>query len=130
MLCAGACSRSNTVQHLFSSGTAVHADAPGRDTQVHEAPAQDARIHDAQATAESTPEPHHIRSTGTIQAVRVSNVVVPTLRGPGGALTLITMIHNGSIVKQGDILAEFDPTQQVDDARDARAKVDDLGHQT
>jgi len=27
------------------------------------------------------------------------------------------------------VLAEFDPTQQVDDARDARAKVDDLSHQ-
>lgn len=49
--------------------------------------------------------------------------------GPGGALTLIHMIHNGTIVKQGDILAEFDPTQQVDDARDAKAKVDDFGHQ-
>ncbi len=56
-------------------------------------------------------------------------MTVPSLRGPGGALTLISMIHNGSIVKQGDTIAEFDPTQQVDDARDARAKVDDLNHQ-
>jgi HlyD family secretion protein len=114
MLCAGACSRRGAVEGLFQSGSAVHADAPSKA----EAPA-----------GESASDPRRVRSTGTIQAVRVSNVVVPSLRGPGGALTLITMIHNGSIVKQGDVLAEFDPTQQVDDARDARAKVDDLGHQ-
>ncbi len=90
--------------------TPVHA----ADTKPAEAPASDSR---------------HIRSTGTIQAVRVSNVTVPSLRGPGGSLTLIHMIPNGTKVHKGDLLAEFDPTQQVDDARDARAKVDDLNHQ-
>jgi multidrug resistance efflux pump len=71
----------------------------------------------------------HIRATGTVQALRVSNVQVPSLRGPGGRLTLIRLIPNGSRVKPGDLIAEFDRTQQVDDARDARARVDDLNHQ-
>src|ERR1044071_340526 len=79
--------------------------------------------------ADPTPNVRHIRATGTVQALHVSNVQVPALRGPGGRLTLLRLIPNGSRVNPGDLLAEFDRTQQVDDARDARAKVDDLGHQ-
>jgi HlyD family secretion protein len=79
--------------------------------------------------ADSTPSVRHIRATGTVQALRVSNIQVPQLRGPGGRLTLIRLIPNGSHVKPGDLIAEFDRTQQVDDARDARAKVEDLNHQ-
>lgn len=95
--------------------SSVHADAPAASPDT--------------ATTTDPTGARHIRSTGTVQAVHVSNIVVPSLRGPGGALTLIRMIPNGTMVKQGDIVAEFDPTQQIDDARDARAKVDDLGHQ-
>jgi len=79
--------------------------------------------------ADLAPNVRHIRATGTVQALHVSNVQVPQLRGPGGRLTLLRLIPNGSRVNPGDLLAEFDRTQQVDDARDARAKVDDLGHQ-
>jgi HlyD family secretion protein len=79
--------------------------------------------------ADSTSSVRHIRSTGTVQALHVSNIQVPQLRGPGGRLTLIRLIPNGSQVKPGDLIAEFDRTQQVDDARDARAKVEDLNHQ-
>jgi multidrug resistance efflux pump len=32
-------------------------------------------------------------------------------------------------VKTGDVLAEFDRTTQLDNARDAQAKFDDLSHQ-
>jgi len=71
----------------------------------------------------------HIRSTGTIRAVHVSNVLVPTITGTGVKLTLTKIIPNGTLVHEGDILAEFDRTQQFDDARDAKAKMDDLGHQ-
>jgi HlyD family secretion protein len=71
----------------------------------------------------------HIRSTGTIRAVHVSNVLVPTIKGTGVKLTLTKIIPNGTLVHEGDVLAEFDRTQQFDDARDAKAKVDDLGHQ-
>ena len=70
-----------------------------------------------------------IRATGTVQAVHVSNVQVPSVTGQGGKMTLIGLVPNGSRVKQGDILAEFDRTQQLDNARDAQAKFDDLSHQ-
>src|SRR5437764_10557032 len=79
-----------------------------------------------------SPEPavrRQIRATGTVQAVHVSNVQVPAVTGQGGKMTLVGLVPNGSRVKQGDILAEFDRTQQLDNARDAQAKFDDLSHQ-
>lgn len=71
----------------------------------------------------------HTRSTGTIRAVHVFNVLVPTIRGSNVRLTVTRIIPNGTMVHEGDIIAEFDRTQQADDARDAKAKMDDLGHQ-
>ena len=44
-------------------------------------------------------------------------------------MTLTKLIPNGSKVKAGDLIAVFDSTQQIDLARDAQAKFDDLGHQ-
>ncbi len=90
-------------------------------------------VHEISASADSSspvlsPE-RHIRSTGTVQAVRVHNITVPQIRGPGGQLTLTRLIPNGTTVKEGDLIAEFDKVQQMDDARDAKAKVDDLNHQ-
>jgi multidrug efflux pump subunit AcrA (membrane-fusion protein) len=77
-----------------------------------------------------SPRPkREVRVTGTIQAVHFSKVVVPAIYGQGGALTLTGLIPNGSHVKEGDLIAEFDATQQLDSARDAQAKYDDLGHQ-
>src|SRR5206468_584923 len=49
--------------------------------------------------------------------------------GQNGRLTLTRLIANGSLVKEGDVIAEFDPTQQLDAAFTARAKYEDLGHQ-
>jgi HlyD family secretion protein len=83
----------------------------------------------ADSTAPATEAPLHIRSTGSVQAVKVHNVTVPQIRGPGGQLTLTHFIANGTAVKEGDVIAEFDKVQQMDDARDARARVDDLSHQ-
>lgn len=70
-----------------------------------------------------------IRVTGIIQAVHASKVFVPQIWGQGGQVTLTKLIPNGSHVKEGDLIAVFDSTQQADNARDAMAKYDDLGHQ-
>ena len=71
-----------------------------------------------------------VRITGTIQAVRSSKVLIPAIYGStSGPLTLTHLIPNGSSVKEGDLIAAFDPTQQMDNARDAQAKFDDLSHQ-
>lgn len=70
-----------------------------------------------------------IRLTGTIQAVHYFTVQVPQITGQGGRVTLTKLIRNGVSVKKGDLLAEFDRTQQLDNARDTQAKFDDLAHQ-
>ena len=70
-----------------------------------------------------------VRVTGTVEAVRSSKILVPQIFSQGGPMTLTKLIPNGSKVKEGDLIAIFDSTQQVDLARDAQAKFDDLGHQ-
>ncbi len=70
-----------------------------------------------------------IRATGLVRAVKVSSIQVPQIAGQGGRMTLVRLVPNGTHVKQGDMLAEFDRTKQLDDALEAEAKYDDLGHQ-
>jgi multidrug resistance efflux pump len=79
------------------------------------------------------PGKREIRATGTIQAVRAFTVQVPQISGQtnqnNGRLTLIRLVANGTSVKQGDLLAEFDRTVQLDAALEAKAKYEDLSHQ-
>src|ERR1035438_4698562 len=67
---------------------------------------------------------HEVRLTGTVQAVRFFTVQVPQIGGQGGRVTLTKIIANGVRVKSGDLLAEFDRTQELDNARDAQGKID------
>jgi HlyD family secretion protein len=78
---------------------------------------------------EATGAKREIRLTGIIEAVHSSKILVPQIFGPGGPMTLTHLIRNGSEVKEGDIIATFDATTQIDAAREAQAKYDDLGHQ-
>lgn len=84
------------------------------------------------ATA-SAVEPSHgqreVRLTGTVEAIHSSKVIVPQTLGQGGQLTLTRLIPNGTHVEQGDLIAEFDPTQQIDNALAAKGKYEDLSHQ-
>ena len=75
------------------------------------------------------PAKREIRLTGALEAVRSTKIVVPTIYGSGGQQTLTRLVANGARVKAGDVIAEFDPTQQLDNARDAQARYEDLGHQ-
>lgn len=83
----------------------------------------------SQPSTPGDPLKREIRITGVVQAVRSYKILVPQIYGPGGALTLTRFIANGSRVKEGDLVASFDATTQLDNARDAQAKYDDLGHQ-
>ncbi len=71
-----------------------------------------------------------VRATGTIQPVRFLSVQVPRMSGQeSGRLTLTRLVPNGSQVRAGDLIVEFDRTQQLDKAREAQAKFDALTHQ-
>jgi multidrug resistance efflux pump len=64
-----------------------------------------------------------------VQAVKALTMRVPQIHGEGGNLTLTKFVPTGTRVKEGDVLAEFDRTKQLDSAREAHAKYEDLRHQ-
>jgi HlyD family secretion protein len=70
-----------------------------------------------------------LRSNGTVQAVNALTIRVPQIEGQGGNMTVTKLIPSGADIKEGDVLAEFDRTKQVDNAREAQAKYEDLRHQ-
>src|ERR1700730_3213029 len=70
-----------------------------------------------------------LRSNGTVQAVNSLTIRVPQLEDQAGNMTLMKLIPSGIDVKTGDVLAEFDRTKQLEKARDAHAKYEDLRHQ-
>jgi multidrug efflux pump subunit AcrA (membrane-fusion protein) len=85
---------------------------------------------------EQAPSPGSVRVTGLIRAVRVYALQTPQIAqvsqgggGMGNRLTLVTLVPNGARVKQGDVVAEFDNTRQLDETLEVQAKYDDLGHQ-
>jgi multidrug efflux pump subunit AcrA (membrane-fusion protein) len=81
------------------------------------------------AVAVAPAKPREVRLTGTVEALHSSKVLVPQIWGQGGPVTLTKLIPNGVRVKEGDLIAQFDNTAQVDAARAAVAKFEDLGHQ-
>jgi hypothetical protein len=56
-----------------------------------------------------------------------SPIIVPQIVGQNGRLTLRRLIANGAKVQEGDLIAEFDPTQQLDAAFNARARFERPG---
>lgn len=80
--------------------------------------------------APAEPAPHRqVRATGTIEAIHSFSVQVPQIAGQGGRVTLTALAPNGARVAAGDVIAEFDQTQQLDNALQAKTKFDDLAHQ-
>jgi HlyD family secretion protein len=80
----------------------------------------------------ATPETlvrRQVRATGTVQAIHSFTVQTPQIAGQGGRLTLTGLAPNGAKVAAGDVIAEFDRTQQFDNAMQAKAKFEDLSHQ-
>ncbi len=97
--------------------------------QRHAAPAQ-AAPPPVQAASDAKPGKRQVWASGSIRAVREFTVRVPAIAGQtGGRLTLVKVLPSGTAVEPGDILAEFDRTQQMDSARESEAKLDDLNHQ-
>ena len=79
--------------------------------------------------SQQTSARRQVRATGTVQAIRSVSVQTPQIMGQGGRLTLTSLAPNGLKVNVGDVIAEFDATQQLDNAMQAKAKYDDLSHQ-
>jgi HlyD family secretion protein len=81
------------------------------------------------AAPSGAPRSRTVRLSGILEAVRSTRVVVPQITGPTFQMTLTRLVPNGSVVKKGDIIAEFDPLEQLDQARQSAARYDDLSFQ-
>jgi len=87
-----------------------------------------ARKQHGEAAPLKHPEKRYIRATGVVEAINSFTVTVPSITGQNGRATLVRIVRNGVGVRKGDPLAEFDRTQQEDNAREAGGKYDDLCH--
>jgi HlyD family secretion protein len=122
-ICAFRVTRTHSVvcaQITLLAGLTIFLPGCGRPSSAANLPVA------AKPAAQPTRE---VRATGSVQALRYFIVQTPYIAGQGGQLTLIHLVENGTKVKEGDMLAEFDSTLQQDNARDASSKYDDLGHQ-
>jgi len=70
-----------------------------------------------------------LRVGGTTVAVHSFTLRIPQIPGQSSQFVLVWIIPNGAKVKQGDVLAQFDATAEIQNALDAKAKFDDLSHQ-
>jgi HlyD family secretion protein len=113
---------------LLASGlvfTSCSKAPPQSETQQRPVPAP------AQSSAFISPTSGHriVRATGIIRALEWQMIRVPQISGSGVRFTLTQVIPNGTKVSKGDILIEFDRVSLLDDERDAKAKLGDIGHQ-
>src|SRR5688500_6131935 len=83
----------------------------------------------APASSDGTARSRTIRWTGMRAAVRSPRVTVPQVTGPTFRMTLTRLVPIGSTVAKGDLIAEFDPLEQLTQARESAARHDDLSHQ-
>ncbi len=90
-----------------------------------------ATIHAASPPVDAKPAEiqREIRVTGVVQAVHSTKILVPQITGQYNRMTLTHIAPNGTQVSEGDPIATFDATDQMDAAQAANAKMDDLGHQ-
>lgn len=99
----------------------VSCGRPQQETVVAATPAP--------APVEVAHMPREVRLTGIVEALRSSRIVVPQISGQNNRMTLTRIVANGAHVEPGDVIAEFDLLEQMDSARTAKAKQEDLDHQ-
>ena len=71
-----------------------------------------------------------VRLSGTVEAIQSMTISAPRLSGPNANSLVITrLVRPGSVVEPGDLIVEFDRQQQVTNALDRRAELQDLEQQ-
>ncbi|MDR0843245.1 MAG: efflux RND transporter periplasmic adaptor subunit [Acidobacteriota bacterium] len=71
-----------------------------------------------------------LRLIGTVEAVRSQRIAAPTLAGQaGGNMVATKIVPNGSRVRAGDVLVEFDLQTQTKNILDRQAEYDSLVQQ-
>jgi len=71
-----------------------------------------------------------VRLSGTVEAIESTTISAPRLSGPNTASLVITrLVRAGSGVQPGDLIVEFDRQQQLSNALERRAELNDLEQQ-
>ncbi|MCA1561878.1 MAG: HlyD family efflux transporter periplasmic adaptor subunit [Acidobacteria bacterium] len=74
-----------------------------------------------------------VRLSGTVEAVESTTIAAPRLAGPAGptsnSLVITRLVRAGSTVSPGDLIVEFDRQDQIKNALDRRAELQDLEQQ-
>jgi HlyD family secretion protein len=71
-----------------------------------------------------------LRLSGTVEAIQAMTIAAPRLTGPNANSLVITrLVKPGSGVAPGDLIVEFDRQQQLTNALDRRAELQDLDQQ-
>lgn len=71
-----------------------------------------------------------VRLSGTVEAVESTTIAAPRLSGPSSNSLVITrLVRPGSTVSRGDLVVEFDRQDQIKNALDRRAELQDLEQQ-
>jgi HlyD family secretion protein len=71
-----------------------------------------------------------VRLSGTVEAVESTTIAAPRLSGPNSNSLIITkLVRPGSTVSPGDLIVEFDRQEQLKNALDRRAELQDLEQQ-
>ncbi len=71
-----------------------------------------------------------VRLSGTVEAVESTTIAAPRLSGPNSNSLIITkLVRPGATVSAGDLIVEFDRQDQIKNALDRRAELQDLEQQ-
>jgi multidrug efflux pump subunit AcrA (membrane-fusion protein) len=71
-----------------------------------------------------------VRLSGTVEAVESTTIAAPRLSGPtSNSLVITRLVRPGSTVRPGDLIVEFDRQDQIKNALDRRAELQDLEQQ-
>src|SRR5262245_41314377 len=110
---------------LILAGAAAFRSAPGDGAQTGPP-----RGRETTARLEKKDFVRAVRLSGTVEAVQSTTVAAPRLSGPNtNSLVITKLIPGGTTVKPGDLLVEFDRQQQITNALDRRAELNDLEQQ-
>jgi len=68
-----------------------------------------------------------IRTLGELRPARTASLVAPPVAG--GALQILHLVKTGTLVKQGDVVVEFDPSEQLYNLEQSRSQLEEAEQQ-
>src|SRR5262249_26833176 len=93
-------------------------------------PARGGRAREGTITLSRRDFVRSVRLSGTVEAVQSTTVAAPRLSGPNtNSLVISRLVRPGTRVNVGDLLVEFDRQEQLKQALDRRAELNDLEQQ-